>query len=108
VKSIVIQIGNTDNKLTQAEWSLFCADLAKVVTICCGQVYFSGHSLGDAPWQNHCVVTACNDLGWLKVHLEDLCKKYRQDSIGLIVGSVAFIGPDDAHWPYSKLNAGDE
>ena len=90
MKTVTIQIGNTDDKLRQAEWAAFVLDLESVVKRCCGQVHFCGFSAGDAPWQNHCVVADCNDLGWLQSVLGDLAAKYRQDSIAMTAGNTVF------------------
>lgn len=94
MKTVTIQIGNSDNKLSQSEWSLFVGDLASVVRVNCGEVFFCGHSAGDAPWQNHCVVTECNDLGWLTEQLRQLVEKYDQDSIAVTAGATVFVKRD--------------
>jgi len=92
MKTVTIQIGNSDNKLPQSEWSLFVMDLDVVVKTTCGEVFFCGHSAGNAPWQNHCVVSECHDLGLLSEHIRQLCDKYSQDSIAVTVGTTSFIG----------------
>lgn len=50
--TITIQIGNSDNKLSQMEWSAFIKDVVEVVESLASVVHFYGTSLGDAPWQN--------------------------------------------------------
>ena len=95
MKTVVIQIGNPDDKLKQCEWSHLVLDLEKTVRVCCQQVHFTGFSAGDAPWQNHCVVADCDDLGWLQSHLEQLCQKHNQGSIAVTVGATIFVSGKD-------------
>ena len=90
MKTVTIQIGNTDDKLRQAQWAQFVMDLDTVVKLDCGQVHFCGHSAGDAPWQNYCVVAECADLGCLQMQLSELAKKHGQDSIAMTAGNTVF------------------
>jgi hypothetical protein len=89
---ICIQIGNSDNKLTQQEWSKYCQ---AVLSICegCGNVHFSGGSNTDAPWQNYCVVVHV-DFEKIKT-LKDLITKrriaYSQDSVAWIEGIAEYV-----------------
>lgn len=92
MKTVTIQIGNSDDKLTQSRWSMFVKELNNIVTVDCGQVHFCGHSAGDAPWQNHCVVAECDDLGWLQARLAELAGRYDQDSIAMTAGNTVFAG----------------
>ena len=90
MKTVVIQIGNSDDKLSQSEWSRFVNALTDLVEKCCTHVHFSGHSQGDAPWQNYCVVAESEALAQLRLCLCGLAKEYRQDSIALTVGNTIF------------------
>lgn len=98
MKTVVIQIGNTDNKLTQQEWSRF------VHTVNChiaemrldANVYFRGSSPGDAPWQNYCWVLTAESLNDLQSRLARLAHAFRQDSIALTVGDTEFVKPSVA------------
>ena len=92
-KTIVVQIGNSDDKLTQEEWSLFVKSL-KDVSQTYGDVHFSGGSATDAPWQNYCVVFEVIDmdevLEAIRGRLMFLAKKFRQESIAMTEGVTHF------------------
>ena len=91
-----ILIGNSDNKLSQQEWSQFCGAVAECVEAYAATVEFSGHSLGPAPWQNACWVfteTADPPRPGLRRVLAHLAEQFRQDSIALIAGNTEFIVP---------------
>ena len=93
MKPITIQIGNSDNKLTQLDWSLFIRRLDDFVELS-GIVHFSGFSGGDKPWQNACwVITPYeqDDFDALREYVIVLRKEYRQDGVAWIVGETEFI-----------------
>lgn len=48
----LIQIGNRDDRLTQAEWSRFVAELRDMLQISQLQIHGEWHSKPDEPWQN--------------------------------------------------------
>lgn len=97
----VIMIGNTDDKLTQREWSEFVSDVTHLLLVYRVQLHFHGCSVGSAPWQNVCwVFDAPKDLIGepaivveLRPELARLAAKYRQDSIALTVGKTEFVEP---------------
>lgn len=89
--NVVIQIGNSDNKLTQQEWSNFVNETDNVLRYF-GQFHFNGGSNSYQPWQNYCWVIECNEIVKLERELRKLVKKYKQDSIAVITGEVNFIG----------------
>jgi hypothetical protein len=91
-RNVCIQIGNSDDKLTQKEWSDFCAE---VVSACgdCGVVHFSGGPSTHMPWQNFCVCVeiAFYNIAVLKQNIACIRKRYGQDSVAWLVGKVEFI-----------------
>jgi len=95
MKTVIVQIGNSDDKLGQKEWAAFCAAAEWVIP---GQIHFSGSSPGNANWQNHCWVSQVTDskLPELRNGLAVLCRRYKQDSIALTVGDTEFVpaGPE--------------
>jgi hypothetical protein len=93
MKTICIQIGNSDNKLTQSEWKDFCNYIHEVVTVWGCQIHFSAPSVGWADWQNAAWIVACEDryVEPLKTDIKKLTKKFRQDSIAWLEGVTEFV-----------------
>ena len=91
MKTVIIQIGNSDNKLTQKEWSEFvrCVDIYSSVT----DTHFRGVSNSDAPWQNACWVLEVEDYNYdgLKRTIGNLESEFKQDSIAWTEGITKFI-----------------
>lgn len=95
MKTAIIQIGNSDDKLTQFEWSEFCNDLHKLI-LCAGfQIHFAGYSPPAVRWQNFCIVFDVDlDSQRYKETRETLVElrdKYKQDSIALTIGETFFV-----------------
>jgi len=92
MKTAIIQIGNSDDKLTQKEWSEFCSELHH--SISGNQIHFHGFSSGHESWQNGCWVFSTTEIAIeaLRKHvLPSLCKEFKQDSIALTIGDTEFI-----------------
>lgn len=93
MKTIVVQIGNSDDRLKQSEWHSFYATVDFHVQRNSTAVHFSGASGGAGLWQNACWVCVCESDGLdrLVTELEQLCQTYRQDSIALTVGDTVML-----------------
>lgn len=94
MKTYIVQIGNSDDKLKQNKWGTFCANLEKLITSYAKETHFWGFSPGNSKWQNACIVfTLSNnkDLGLLKQDLATLAKEFKQDSIALTIGDTIFV-----------------
>lgn len=100
---VYVSIGNSDDKLTQREWTTYVNDV-EVLLAWMAQRYGTMHgnwrSLPDAPWQNACWCVEFNDvdlapgkIDQLQAELVKLADRYRQDSIvwAEIKGAV-FLG----------------
>ena len=87
---VCIQIGNSDNKLLQDEWSNYCK-MVLYLSECYGTVHFSGGSAIDAPWQNYCVCLYTEEPLLLKGEIEHCRKIFRQDSVAWLQGHVEFV-----------------
>ena len=93
MKTVTICIGNSDNKLTQQEWSNF---IERVYVVMCDRsvaVHFSGFSAGDSPWQNVCWVAevAKEDIEPLRAELKNVRERFKQDSVAFTAGETEFI-----------------
>ncbi len=107
--TIVIQIGNSDDKLTQAEWAKFVRTVDGWIESCVDNgmaaIHFRGFSVADAAWQNACWVIEWRPgvVGpWtveaFKKRLGNVAGKFRQDSIAVTVGETEFVkGGDSIH-----------
>lgn len=94
MSTYAVQIGNTDNKLTQQEWSDFVDAVERVILSKADMTHFNGGSAARAPWQNHCwVFDILGPLDYLRRPLKELAMKYRQDSIAVTVGETEFVTP---------------
>lgn len=93
MSTAVVIIGNTDNKLTQQEWSRFYTSVDSALTGASVSMEFSGASHGAAPWQNACwVATLRRGVEMdLRHALAQLAAQFEQDSIALLVGETEFV-----------------
>ena len=99
--TVYVSIGNSDDKLTQREWSNFTCRVDGILRAY-GHVHGYWHSLADSAWQNACW---CVEFGrgslsinpgghaimTTRAMLAELCGKYRKDSIAWAVAQTEFI-----------------
>lgn len=102
--SIVIAIGNSDNKLSQARWSLFYGEVDATVRHYEQLAGFAVHgrwvSPSTAPWQNAAwslgveddMLTHTRDL---KHQLQRLLPAFGQDSLAWTVGQTLLLSGHD-------------
>lgn len=88
-----VAIGNSDDKLTQEDWSVFVTDLELVVMAVAACVHGSWDSPASSRWQNHCVAfdVAEGRADDLRAALRGLRAKYNQDSIALNISETELI-----------------
>ena len=101
MKTITVQIGNSDDKLSQSEWSQFTSKIMYEIEINASEIHFSGSSDPLAAWQNAAFVFCIRDYGFmgndrffidnLKSVLSKIAKLYRQDSIAWTEGETEFV-----------------
>lgn len=82
-----VSIGNSDDELTQHEWSNFIRELKNVLSDFSGRTYGEWFSASDSTWQNMCVCKELerDDLDRLRAALRALRRFYRQDSVALVI-----------------------
>jgi len=94
--TITVQIGNSDDKLTQVRWAQFY-DETRAAILSAGQVrmFFSGASYPTTKWQNACFVFWLPDeeIENMKQRMVALCTKFEQESIAWTEGRVLFLTP---------------
>lgn len=86
--TVTVQWGNTDDKLSQFQWSRFCAGMADLAASD-DNTHFFGYSVPDALWQNGCWVFNIEppDIERLRYKLEELARTFGQDSIAMAVAT---------------------
>jgi hypothetical protein len=93
MKTITIQIGNSDNKLTQNDWAHYVESAKLSIESHANEVHFFGGPPNWYPWQNVAWVIAIKDeeIPTLKQSLAYVRHSYKQDSIALLIGETEFI-----------------
>jgi hypothetical protein len=96
--TVYISIGNSDDRLTQAEWSEFCRDVDGLVRRY-AEVHGAWYSLPSTKWQNACWCVAFEPRSSLKrstmEELAVISKRYRQHSIAWAEAKTTFIEATD-------------
>lgn len=104
---VYVTIGNSDDKLSQAEWSRFAEQVSVLLHPTNGLTHSligAWYSLPHESWQNACwcvridgpgekpdMVQHCVDV--IKEELGVLAERFRQDSIVFAVADVEFLTP---------------
>ncbi len=99
--AVYISIGNSDDKLTQNEWSSFYAATDLVIRRGAHQVHGAWVSHATDPWQNACwcIETMLDpaSVEHLKMRLAETAATFRQDSIAWAEApKTEFLGSADA------------
>lgn len=92
-KTVAIQIGNSDDKLTQQQWACFVLELRDCVERTSGQIHFWGASVNYEPWQNLCCICEVPELRveLLTDFLTSLRQRWKQDHAAVLIGDTQFI-----------------
>lgn len=92
-RTIAVQIGNSDNKLTQNEWSNFHCFVGEIIMEHSYRMHFSGASNSTDPWQNAAWIfePLDDDSSKLTSRLANAAHAFKQDSIALTEGITQFI-----------------
>ena len=91
MKTIIVQIGNTDDKLGQFDWAAYVRAVDVTINGSSQHVYFSGFSNPSSAWQNACWVFESPFNGILKKKLKKIAEEFHQDSIAWTEGQTEFI-----------------
>ena len=94
--TVYVSIGNSDDKLTQAQWSEFHGIFAALIRKAATQVFGDWLSASNARWQNACVAFEINAQATdrLKRALTDLAAEFNQDAIAWAeTTGTQFLGP---------------
>lgn len=91
--TVTIQIGNSDDKLSQSQWAHFCSAVKQQIEAHAFRVHFCGGSEADAPWQNMCWVIEIQPMNTnsLKDVLRNVANSYGQESIAWTSGETIML-----------------
>ncbi len=91
--TVTIQIGNSDDKLTQAEWAAFVNTVRSTALRFSDEIHFFGASSNYERWQNAAVIIECKETNReaLRFQLKEIKAHWRQDSIAWTEGVTEFI-----------------
>lgn len=93
-KTVSIQIGNTDDNLSQRQWHDFYSETNAAIVHWADAIHFSGASENHQPWQNAAwfvELKAGVERRGLRRELADIRKKYNQDSTAWTEGETEFV-----------------
>lgn len=93
MKTVAIQIGNTDDKLTQMMWSAFIKQAYATICRRAAQVHFSGYSDPAESWQNAAFIFEISEGEAVKLwdEMMKMAGAYNQDSIAWTEGRTLFV-----------------
>jgi hypothetical protein len=92
----VVQIGNSDDCLTQHRWCEFIERIDAAIGLWRQTTHFQGCSPGNLPWQNACWVftLAAQCVPALRDDLARYARDFGQESIALTLGETEFVTGD--------------
>ena len=92
--TVYISIGNSDDKLPQAEWAEFVMRIQALMQAY-GTIHGEWYSLPNQRWQNACwcLETYDGERGVLRKRLSEIARNYRQDSIAWAEATTERIAP---------------
>jgi len=93
MKTLTIQIGNSDDKLTQVRWSQFIFRVSALINVQAARIHFFSPSPGDATWQNAAWVfeIEAGMIPRLILELTEIRVEFDQTAIAITEGETIFI-----------------
>lgn len=93
--TVYISIGNSDDKLTQKEWTLFVVAILARIKPLASVAHGEWFSAPQAPWQNACWCLEFPEdpavLTEVREVLAEIRDEFRQDSIAFAIAQTEFI-----------------
>ena len=93
MRTITLQIGHSDDKISPNEWTESHLCIRGACIAYAAETHFSGTSNGEASWQNACFIFDCedSDIEELRMELSFIRSCFGQESIALMEGETEFI-----------------
>jgi hypothetical protein len=92
--TVYVSIGNSDDKLTQAEWAQYVNEVRGKIHGWAKAVHGAWFSAPDSPWQNACWCAEFPDETYardVRDAITEVRKAYRQDSVAWAVAETEFV-----------------
>lgn len=91
--TVYVSIGNSDDKLPQADWSAFVQQFMIAVRHRASRIYGEWYSLPNTIYQNACIAAEVNDpdVPLLRSELARLREAHHQDSVASAVAETEFL-----------------
>lgn len=91
--TIAVQIGNSDDRLPQRQWSQFVVEVGDEIRKAAKAVHFSGAPFSCSQYQNFAFIFEADEEAalTLKIVLTAKRKQYNQDSLAWTVGETTFV-----------------
>lgn len=93
ITAVTVQIGNSDDRLSQSDWRHYVNQVHEAILVWGGVILFSAPSVGWADWQNAAWVFTMSSKGYrgLKKDLVKIRVKSKQDWLAITPGKTEFI-----------------
>lgn len=91
MSTLAVAIGNSDDKLTQAEWADYCTDVRGALWGVAVEVFGEFASASTSRFQNACYLVRAELDDELRARLAELARDYGQESIAVAVGETEFV-----------------
>ena len=93
MKTMIICIGNTDNKLTQQGWYSFCNDINHTIEQYPHTLHFFGGPPTHSPYQNVLWMLEIREeyIEKLKREIKEVRETFGQDSVFVMVSDGEFV-----------------
>ena len=110
MKTIVIAIGNSDDKLTQKDWARYCLEIEIFVQRYAVHTFAQCYALPNQQYQNAVFIFAAPDdtLTYMKSRLAIIADHFQQDSIAWVDGITEMIHAKPAETTELKTAEGHD
>jgi hypothetical protein len=90
---VYVSIGNSDDKLAQAEWSGYASRVRAECRNYAIKVHGEWYSASSGAWQNACFCLELTEhlVGMLRQALIEARQEFRQDSVAWAVAETEFL-----------------
>jgi hypothetical protein len=91
--TLSVLVGNSDNRLTQMEWSSYAGKVNDLVRACTYHTFFNGAPYTASLFQNHCWVFSIHkdDYDKFEGEVREVALHYEQESVAIVKGKTHIL-----------------